>query len=132
MICLETLGYYTDAPDSQKYPAPFSWFYPSTGNFVGFVGNLDSRPLVRDCVASFRAHAAYGLILLREGDRKGAVEQMLEAAKLHGGHTYREAAGGWATALEYRLVFYLLMANDRVSLTTSNARPRVEAKSKRK
>ena len=59
MICLETLGYYTDAPDTQKYPAPFSRFYPSTGNFVGFVGNLDSRPLVTECVASFRAHAAF-------------------------------------------------------------------------
>jgi Zn-dependent M28 family amino/carboxypeptidase len=59
VICLETLGYYTDAPDTQKYPAPFSWFYPSTGNFLGFVGNLDSRPLVRECVASFRSHAKF-------------------------------------------------------------------------
>jgi len=54
-ISLETIGLYTDAPDSQHYPAGFSLFFPSTGNFVGFVGNLSSRQLVRDSVGYFRA-----------------------------------------------------------------------------
>jgi len=54
MYALETLGYYTDAPDSQRYPDPLGLFYPSTGNFVAFVGNLDSRTLVRDSIAAFR------------------------------------------------------------------------------
>jgi hypothetical protein len=59
MLSLEMLGYYTDAPDSQSYPPPLSWFYPSTGNFVAFVGNLRSHSLVRRCTGVFRAHAAF-------------------------------------------------------------------------
>jgi len=59
MLSLETIGYYTDAPGSQQYPFPFSLFYPSTGNFVGFIGNVRSRRLVRRAVKAFRAHAAF-------------------------------------------------------------------------
>jgi len=59
MICLETIGYFSDAPGSQKYPAAFSQFYPSTGNLIGFVGNIDSAPLVQQVVASFRRHAKF-------------------------------------------------------------------------
>lgn len=59
MLSLETLGYYTDEPGSQKYPFPFSWFYPDTGNFVGFVGNLSSRSLVRRAIGAFRASTAF-------------------------------------------------------------------------
>ena len=40
MLSLETIGYYDDAPGSQKYPPPFGLFYPATGNFIAFVGNL--------------------------------------------------------------------------------------------
>jgi hypothetical protein len=39
MLSLETIGYYTDERGTQHYPFPFSLFYPSTGNFIGFVGN---------------------------------------------------------------------------------------------
>jgi len=53
-ISLETLGTYTDAAESQHYPVGFSFFFPSKGNFVGFVGNLSSRDLVRDSVGYFR------------------------------------------------------------------------------
>jgi peptidase M28-like protein len=59
MLSLETIGCYSDAPGSQKYPKPFGALYPREGNFVGFVGNLKSRDLVRRAVASFRAHAAF-------------------------------------------------------------------------
>jgi hypothetical protein len=59
MLSLETIGYYTDAADSQKYPPPFSLFYPSTGNFIGFVGNLRSRALLKEVVASFRRNAEF-------------------------------------------------------------------------
>ena len=58
MLSLETMGYYSDAPGSQKYPAPLSSLYPDRGNFIGFVGNLASRALVRESVGSFRAHAS--------------------------------------------------------------------------
>jgi Zn-dependent M28 family amino/carboxypeptidase len=59
MLSLETIGCYSDAPGSQRYPAPFSALYPGEGNFIGFVGNWRSRALVRRAVASFRAHAAF-------------------------------------------------------------------------
>ena len=59
MISLETLGYYTDQPGSQQYPFPFSLFYPDTGNFIGFVGNLSSRALVRRAIGAFRATTSF-------------------------------------------------------------------------
>lgn len=57
MFSLETMGYYSDAPGSQKYPPPLGSLYPDRGNFIGFVGNLGSRSLVRESIRSFRAHA---------------------------------------------------------------------------
>ena len=40
-IIYEMLGYYSDEPNSQKYPAKFlERFYPKKGNFIGVVGNL--------------------------------------------------------------------------------------------
>ncbi len=54
MYSLESLGYFTDEPGSQHYPAPFSLLYPSTGSFVGFVGNVGSMGLVRRAVKDFR------------------------------------------------------------------------------
>jgi hypothetical protein len=59
MLSLETIGYYTDAPGSQHYPWPLGLFYPDTGDFIGFVGNLGSRALVRRALASFRRHASF-------------------------------------------------------------------------
>src|SRR5689334_19952049 len=39
MISLETIGYFSDAPDSQIYPSVgIGAFYPKVGNFIGFVG----------------------------------------------------------------------------------------------
>jgi hypothetical protein len=58
MFSLETMGYYSDEPGSQRYPAPLSRLYPDRGNFIGFVGNLASRSLVRESIAAFRAHAS--------------------------------------------------------------------------
>ena len=54
MLSLETIGSYSDSAGSQLYPFPFSVFYPDTANFIGFVGNLSSRKLVRQALASFR------------------------------------------------------------------------------
>lgn len=44
MLSLETIGYYDDTPGSQKYPPPLGLLYPSTGNFVAFIGNMASHP----------------------------------------------------------------------------------------
>jgi Zn-dependent M28 family amino/carboxypeptidase len=57
MLSLETIGYFSDERGSQRYPFPFGLFYPRTGNFIGFVGNLSSRPLVRRSIAAFRRAA---------------------------------------------------------------------------
>lgn len=59
MLSLETIGWYSDAKRSQRYPFPLGLFYPRTGNFIGFVGNLSSRDLVRRCVAAFRRHTRF-------------------------------------------------------------------------
>jgi hypothetical protein len=64
MLSLETIGYFDEEPGSQRYPAPFGHFYPDRGDFIGFVGNLGSRRLVRRSVAAFRGRAtvpSYGL-----------------------------------------------------------------------
>jgi Zn-dependent M28 family amino/carboxypeptidase len=53
MVCLETIGYYRDEPKTQKYPVPFSFFYPDTGNFIAVVGNLSSKPLVKTFTRHF-------------------------------------------------------------------------------
>lgn len=59
MLSLETIGYYSNEKGSQKYPFPFNSFYPDTGNFLAFVGNVASRELVRGTIASFRRHASF-------------------------------------------------------------------------
>jgi len=58
MFSLETMGCFSDEEGSQQYPFPFRFFYPSRGNFIGFVGNLASRHLVRRAVGSFRRQAS--------------------------------------------------------------------------
>jgi Zn-dependent M28 family amino/carboxypeptidase len=59
MFSLETIGYYSDRPGSQHYPFPLGFFYPSTGNFIAFVSNLSSRPLLHEALAAFRRHAEF-------------------------------------------------------------------------
>ncbi len=58
MISLETIGYFSDAAKSQVYPSRvLGYFYPRVGNFIGFVSNLHSRPLLRRVIDLFRKHA---------------------------------------------------------------------------
>lgn len=55
MVALETMGYYSDAVGSQRYPWPVGLLYPSTANFIAFVGDLGSRDLVHRAIRTFRA-----------------------------------------------------------------------------
>ncbi len=55
MLSLETIGWYSDQPQSQHYPPPFNLFYPHTGNFIGFVSDLGSSALLRRTIGTFRA-----------------------------------------------------------------------------
>ncbi len=59
MWSLESIGYYSDAPGSQQYPAPLNLLYPSEGNFIAFVGNFESRGLVRETTSAFRRLAQF-------------------------------------------------------------------------
>lgn len=59
MLCLETIGYYSDAPDSQHYPPFFNMFYPDKGNFIGIVSNFRSRALLKRATAAFRANSDF-------------------------------------------------------------------------
>lgn len=55
MISLETIGYFSNAAGSQRYPVPaFGLIYPRTGNFIGFVSNMGSRSLLRIALGEFR------------------------------------------------------------------------------
>jgi len=54
MLSLETIGSYKSEPGSQRYPFPFSLFYPNTADFIAFVGNYQSRKLVRRFIEVFR------------------------------------------------------------------------------
>jgi hypothetical protein len=62
MYSLETLGYYSDAAGSQKYPAPFGLVFSDRGDFISFVGMLGSRPLLQDAMRSFRSHTQFPTI----------------------------------------------------------------------
>ncbi|MFO7606398.1 MAG: M28 family peptidase [Desulfurivibrionaceae bacterium] len=59
MLSLETIGYYSEAPGSQRYPFPLRLFYPDTANFIGFVGNLPSRRLLKKVSDSFQRNSAF-------------------------------------------------------------------------
>lgn len=59
MFSLETMAYYSDKPESQNYPYPLSKFYPDKGDFIGFVGNISSRRLVRKSVGIFRGKVKF-------------------------------------------------------------------------
>ena len=48
VISLEMLGYFSDAPGSQTYPADFmTLVYPDTGNFISVVGRFQDMLLTR-------------------------------------------------------------------------------------
>lgn len=60
MVSLETMGCFSDEPNSQRYPAPgLAIAYPTTGNFIAFVGNLGSRRLVQELVGRFRENTRF-------------------------------------------------------------------------
>ncbi|MBX9770459.1 MAG: M20/M25/M40 family metallo-hydrolase [Candidatus Obscuribacterales bacterium] len=59
MLSLETMGYYSDEPGSQRYPNPFNLLYTDKGNFIGIVGDLNSRPLVHKCASVFRETTSF-------------------------------------------------------------------------
>lgn len=61
MASLETMGFFTEARGSQRYPPLFRFFYPDAGNFLGLVSDLGSRPAMRRLADAFRAHSDFPL-----------------------------------------------------------------------
>jgi Zn-dependent M28 family amino/carboxypeptidase len=54
MLSIESVGFYTTSPASQRFPPGLGLIYPSTGDFVAFVGNTLSRSLVHQALRTFR------------------------------------------------------------------------------
>lgn len=59
MASLETIGYFSDQPNSQRYPFPFMFFYPKEGNFIGFVGRMSDKELIDKSIRTFRKHTLF-------------------------------------------------------------------------
>ena len=59
MISLEMIGYFSDAPGSQRFPSFLvEPFYPSRGNFIALVGKLGQGGVVRRVKRAMRAASA--------------------------------------------------------------------------
>jgi Zn-dependent M28 family amino/carboxypeptidase len=61
MVSLETLGYYSNAPGSQRYPPLFRFLYPDRGDFLGLVSDLRSRGVMRRVARVFRDRTDFPL-----------------------------------------------------------------------
>jgi Zn-dependent M28 family amino/carboxypeptidase len=59
MVSLETMGYYSTDPGSQQYPAPIAAMYPDVGDFIGFVSNMESEPLLLAARAAFQTATSF-------------------------------------------------------------------------
>ena len=59
MIALETIGAFSDTPNSQRYPQPFGLIFPSTANFIAFVGLPGARGFLHNVIGSFRRNLAF-------------------------------------------------------------------------
>lgn len=58
-LILETIGYYSQAVGSQRYPPGLEKQYPNKGNFIAFVGTLESSELIRKTLAAFKATSPF-------------------------------------------------------------------------
>ncbi len=59
MLCLESVGYYSQEKGSQSFPWLVFWLrwrYPTTGNFLTIVSNADSQPLQAQVADALKAH----------------------------------------------------------------------------
>ena len=59
MLSLETMGYYAADPGSQEYPAPLAGVYPDIGDFIGFVADMNSEPLLVEARTAFESATTF-------------------------------------------------------------------------
>lgn len=57
MISFDGIGCFRREKGSQQHLFPMNLKYPSEGNFIAFVTNLNSRPLLARALGTFREHA---------------------------------------------------------------------------
>ena len=58
MLSLETIGFFSDLPGSQRCPAFLSGLYPDRGNFLAFISTSEARPLVKRFSGLFRENSS--------------------------------------------------------------------------
>ena len=59
MMSMDGLGFFSDQPGSQHYPAPgIGLAYPDTASFIGFVTRLRDGRLLRKALGAFREEAS--------------------------------------------------------------------------
>lgn len=61
VLCLESLGFYSDNTKSQSYPLGLNLFYPDKGNFIGIASNLASSRLLKRIVKEFKQASNFPL-----------------------------------------------------------------------
>ncbi len=65
MLSLETIGYYSDRPDTQQFPlGALSMVYPKQGNFLAFVGNIEALGSLEKCLSSFTTAVRFPVEIL--------------------------------------------------------------------
>ncbi len=57
MICFESVGYFSSKKNSQSYPLFLNFKYPDKGDFIGVVGNLKSKNLVKNVAEGIKKYS---------------------------------------------------------------------------
>lgn len=58
-IILESIGFYTQEKNVQRYPPLLGFFYPNKGNFITVLGNFPSRKVLKKVVAGFKKSSGF-------------------------------------------------------------------------
>jgi Zn-dependent M28 family amino/carboxypeptidase len=60
MVALESIGCFSTAPGSQRYPlAPLAWHFGTQGDYISFVSFPGSFGFLRRCVGAFRESVSF-------------------------------------------------------------------------
>lgn len=63
MCCLETIGCYSDKPDSQRWPSSvMDLVLPTVGDFICFAGSIGSSRFIRRCAVQFEETGRFPLV----------------------------------------------------------------------
>jgi len=89
MASLETIGYYSDAPASQKFPFPSALFrllYPDRGNFIVFASNLASRAITQEAHSLFRSRSDFPAEIISTFEMVPGIDWSDHASFWHAGY----------------------------------------------